>query len=90
MRPSSVIVDMAASTGGNCALTRADETVDANGVLIVGPSDLASHVAHDASRMYSRNMEALLGLLVDGDALRSDRTDEILEQARLSPEGGPS
>lgn len=90
MRPSSVIVDMAASTGGNCALTRADETVEAGGVLIVGPSDLASHVAHDASRMYSRNMVALLGLLLDGVELRSDRTDEILVRARVSPEGAVS
>ena len=90
MRAGSVIVDMAASTGGNCELTRADDEVDANGVLIVGPTDLASHVAHDASRMYSRNVEALLGLLLDGDQLRVDRDDEILQPARLThPESGP-
>ena len=89
MTPGSVIVDMAASTGGNCELTKADDEVEAHGVLIVGPTDLASHVAYDASRMYSRNMEALLGLLIDDGHLRVDRDDEILVAARVTPaEGG--
>ena len=85
MRSGSTIVDMAASTGGNCELTRPDETVEVGGVLIVGPTDLASQVAYDASRMYSRNMEALLGLLLDGDQLQPDRDDEILQRSRLTP-----
>lgn len=85
MRSGSVIVDMAASTGGNCELTVADDEVDVGGVLIAGPTDLASHVAYDASRMYSRNMGALLELLVDGDKLRPDRDDDILVAARITP-----
>jgi NAD(P) transhydrogenase subunit alpha len=85
MGAGAVIVDMAASTGGNCALTRADEEVEVAGVRIVGPTNLASNVAYDASRMYSRNVEALLGLLIDGDKLRPDRDDEILQRARVTP-----
>jgi NAD(P) transhydrogenase subunit alpha len=85
MRSGSVIVDMAASTGGNCELTRPDEVIEANGVIIAGPTDLASHAAYDASRMYSRNLVALLGLLLDGDQLIPDRDDEILQHARLTP-----
>lgn len=85
MNAGSVIIDMAASTGGNCELTMADAEVEFNGVLIAGPTDLASHVAHDASRMYSRNMGALLELLLDGDKLRPDRDDEILLAARFTP-----
>ncbi len=84
MRPGAIVVDMAASTGGNCELTKADVEVLAHGVTIVGPTGLASCVAYDASRMYSRNVDALLGLLLDGDGLRPDRDDEILVRARIS------
>src|SRR5262249_22708490 len=55
MRPGSVIVDLAAESGGNCALTRAGETVVQNGVTIHGPLDLAATLATHASQMYSRN-----------------------------------
>ncbi len=67
MRPGSVIVDLAAETGGNCALTRPGETVEANGVTIYGPLNLAATIPTHASQMYSRNLQSLVQyLLRDG------------------------
>ncbi|MFK7920682.1 MAG: NAD(P) transhydrogenase subunit alpha [Bacteroidia bacterium] len=56
MKPGSVIVDLAAITGGNCALTKNDKTVVVNGVSIIGNSHLASEMSSDASRLYSNNV----------------------------------
>jgi NAD(P) transhydrogenase subunit alpha len=79
MRPGSVIVDMAAASGGNCELSRPDEEVDHGGVLILGPTDLASRVAVDASEMYARNLSAFLERLTDDDGgLVVDLDDEIV------------
>ena len=78
MRPGAVIVDTAASTGGNCELTRPGETVDHGGVTIHGPLDLASRAAGDASEMYSRNIISLLGHLVrEGELVVDRENDEI-------------
>jgi H+-translocating NAD(P) transhydrogenase subunit alpha len=77
MRPGSVIVDLAADTGGNCELTRPGETVEAGGVTVMGPLDLAASVPLHASQMYSRNMEALLAHLVKNGMLALDLADEI-------------
>ena len=78
MRPGSVIVDLAAETGGNCGLTRADEAVWAGGVLIVGPTNLAATVPLHASQMYSKNLATLVGHLLDGGSLRIDLDDPII------------
>ena len=65
MEPGSVIVDLAAERGGNCELTRAEETIiDVNGVTIIGRINLASTVPYHASQMYARNLTAFLLLLV--------------------------
>jgi len=77
MRPGSVIVDLAAETGGNCELTRPGETVDAGGVTIIGPVNLPSTVPQHASQMYSRNVQSLLEHLLRDGALRLDLADEI-------------
>src|SRR5581483_3409806 len=59
MRPGSVIVDLAAEAGGNCALTKRDQTVvSPNGVHIVGQTNLPSTMPHHASQLYSRNVNA--------------------------------
>jgi NAD(P) transhydrogenase subunit alpha len=87
MKPGAVIVDLAAATGGNCALTQADETVVAHGVTILGPTNLPAEVAHDASRVYSRNLATLLLHLVKDGALQLDREDEITSSALLTHEG---
>ena len=86
MAPGSVIVDLAASQGGNCALSRPGETVEADGVLILGDSDLPSAVARDASRLYARNLTNFLELLVDREAGRlvPDRDDAIVRATRIT------
>ena len=78
MRPGAVIVDLAAETGGNTALTRADETVHAHGVTILGPTNLPGSVPQHASQMFSRNVETFLKhLLGAGGPATVDLTDEI-------------
>jgi NAD(P) transhydrogenase subunit alpha len=64
MAPGSVIVDLAAERGGNCELTRADETVHPHGVTILGPTNLASTVPYHASQMYARNVTTLVQHLI--------------------------
>jgi NAD(P) transhydrogenase subunit alpha len=66
MRPGSVIVDLAAETGGNCELTRPGETVEVDRVTILGPLNLASTMPTHASQLYARNVSALLGHLAPG------------------------
>lgn len=68
MRPGSVIVDLAAESGGNCSLTRPDETVDHGGVRIVGIMNPASAIPRNASQMYSKNVQELLFHLLERDA----------------------
>jgi NAD(P) transhydrogenase subunit alpha len=87
MRPGSVIVDLAAPNGGNCALTRVDEEVVAHGVRILGPSNLPGEVAVHASQMYSRNVETLLAHLVPEDALKLDLEDELTSGPLLTHAG---
>jgi NAD(P) transhydrogenase subunit alpha len=88
MKPGSVIIDLAASTGGNCELTVADETVVHGGVSILGPTDLTSRKSGDASDMYSRNLVALLEYLTDDDgALAIDPEDEIAAGVCVTRDG---
>jgi proton-translocating NAD(P)+ transhydrogenase subunit alpha len=77
MRPGSVIVDLAAPTGGNCELTRADETVVEHGVTIIGLTNLPAEMPSDASRLYARNVQALLNHLAPERELVLDFEDEI-------------
>ena len=81
MRPGSVIVDLAAETGGNCELTRPGEEFSEGGVTIVGLTNLASTMAYDASRLYSRNVTSLLQHLAPEGELRLDFEDEIVAGA---------
>ena len=76
MQVGSVIVDMAASTGGNCELTVRDERVEVNNIIILGPSNLPSQVAEDASRMFARNMWELVRLATKSTPI--DLEDEVL------------
>ena len=78
MTPGSVIVDLAADTGGNCEATRPDETITINGVRVMGPTNLPSLVAGDASRFFSSNIRSLLAYLLDeAGQLRLDPSDPI-------------
>lgn len=87
MKPGAVIVDLAAAGGGNCALTRADETVVTHGVTILGPTNLPSDAAIDASRVYARNLANLVALLVKDGALTLDLEDEVVRGSLLTHEG---
>ncbi|MDO9171823.1 MAG: Re/Si-specific NAD(P)(+) transhydrogenase subunit alpha [bacterium] len=77
MAPGSVVVDLAAERGGNCELTRADETVVAHGVTILGDTDLVSRKPFHASQMYAKNVETFLKSLLRDGALAIDLADEV-------------
>jgi len=78
MRPGSVIVDLASVMGGNCELTKDNETVICNGVTILGNSNLPSTMPSDASRMFSRNICNFLKLLVRNQEIYLDLNDEVI------------
>jgi H+-translocating NAD(P) transhydrogenase subunit alpha len=81
MRPGSVIVDLAAETGGNCELTEPGEIVQRAGVTLVGLKDIASTMPYHASTLYSRNVQALLLHLAPEGELKLDWSDEITSGA---------
>ncbi len=85
MRPGSVIIDLASSTGGNCEATKDKETIQLNGVTIVGNSYLANDVAVDASYLLSNNYLNLIKLLVNKEGnLMHDANNEILQSALIT------
>lgn len=88
MAPGSVIVDVAAPTGGNCELTQPGKTIIHGGVQIIGPVDLAGRVAVDASQMYARNVTAFLERITgEGGEISFDWNDEITSVACITHEG---
>jgi NAD(P) transhydrogenase subunit alpha len=87
MRPGSVIVDVAAETGGNCELTKAGEEIVEAGVTILGPTNLASTLPYHASQMYARNISTFLQYAVKDGALRLDFDDEIIRDTCVTHAG---
>jgi NAD(P) transhydrogenase subunit alpha len=88
MKPGSVIVDLAAETGGNCELTEAGQTVVRHDVKIVGPTNLASSMPDHASQLYAKNVQALLALMVDEEgALKLDFDDDVIAGACITHDG---
>ena len=88
MKPGSTIVDMAADSGGNVEPSRAGETVVENGVKVIGPTNLPSEMATNASQLYAKNVENLVRLLVDEEGnLKIDFDDEIIAGACITHEG---
>jgi NAD(P) transhydrogenase subunit alpha len=90
MRPGSVIVELAAETGGNCELTVPGEVVERGGVTLVGLTNLASLIPTVASRLYARNVSALLQHLAPGGELALDFDDEITAGACVTRERQPA
>jgi NAD(P) transhydrogenase subunit alpha len=97
MKPGSVIVDLAAESGGNCELTEAGETVEHEGVRIVGPVNLPSTMPIHASQLYSRNMYNLIGHITEDRSedkdekdlhLDLDFEDEIIGETCIAHDGG--
>jgi H+-translocating NAD(P) transhydrogenase subunit alpha len=85
MHPGSVIVDLAAESGGNCELTEAGKTVIENGVKVLGPRNLAAEMATHASQLYSKNVENLLNLITTDDgSLNVSLDDEVVAGACIT------
>ncbi len=88
MQPGSVIVDLAAETGGNCELTQPGQTVVDNDVKVIGPRNLPSEMPAPASQLYAKNLENLLGLLVTEEGeLKVDFEDDIVDAACITQGG---
>jgi len=78
MKPGSVIVDLAGEAGGNCELSKADETVVDGGVTILAPTDLPSTLSYHASQMYARNVAAFILDVSKEGVLELDTDNEII------------
>lgn len=87
MQPGSVIVDLAASTGGNCELTQPDKVVEKYGVKIIGFTNLVADLSKDASQLYSRNVEALIEYLTKDGKLNLNLEDEIIKGSLITYQG---
>ncbi len=87
MSPGSVIVDLAAETGGNCELTEAGQTVVKEDVTIVGPLNLPATMPDHASSLYARNVQSLLDLMVADGELTLDFEDEVIAGACITRDG---
>lgn len=87
MRTGSVIVDMAAEQGGNCALSEVDETIVKHGVTIIGESNLPSLLAADASQLYAKNISALLLHLANNETFFWDFEDVITTDSLILHQG---
>jgi len=88
MRPGSVIIDLAAETGGNCELTRPGEVSDIDGVRIDGTTNVPSTMPYHASQMYSRNVASLLGLMLAKDGtLKVDMNDDVVKGTVITKDG---
>ena len=84
MSPGSVVVDLAAERGGNCEVTVAGETIDHNGVTVLGPCNLPSDIPVHASEMFSKNVVTFLQLMIKDGQLNIDTEDEILRDTLLT------
>lgn len=87
MQPGSVVVDLAAETGGNCELTKAGEVVDSGGVQVVGPVNLPAAVGRHASEMYSKNLFNFLSPALSEGELKLDWDDEVFAGSVLTHAG---
>lgn len=87
MMPGSVIVDMAAASGGNVAPSKPDTMVDVGGVHIYGPTNLPAQIPHDSSRMYARNLVALLERTRTDEGFQIDLEDEIIGGTTITHNG---
>jgi len=88
MKPGSVIIDLAAESGGNCELTEPGQTVVRHDVKILGPLNVPSTMAEHASQLYARNIQSLLGLMIsDEGELTLDFDDEVISGACITRGG---
>ena len=87
MQQGSIIVDLAAEAGGNCKLTKLDKDEIVNGVTIIGPSNLPSEVAQDASSLYAKNLFNFVSLMIKDGKFNLDFNDDIIKMSCVSYNG---
>jgi NAD(P) transhydrogenase subunit alpha len=88
MAPGSVIVDLAASTGGNCELTENNQIIEKHGVTIIGDSNLPGTMPMDASKMYGKNMVNFLKLIIGKEGeLMLNWEDDIVQNTCVTHQG---
>lgn len=87
MKRGSIVIDLAGSTGGNVTLSKADETVERNGVIIMAPTNLPATVPVHASQLYSRNVTAFLSLLIKDGELNIDLKDDVVGPSCVTHQG---
>ena len=87
MKRGSVVIDLAGATGGNCALSKADEVVERNGVTILAPTNLPASIPVHASQLYSRNITSFLSLLIKDGQLEIDMNDDVVGPSCVTHQG---
>jgi NAD(P) transhydrogenase subunit alpha len=87
MPPGSQVVDLAASTGGNCAVTEPGETIEHAGVTIKGPLNLPATIPYHASKLYANNLTAFLTSVLEEGELHFDPEDEVVDSVLLIEDG---
>jgi H+-translocating NAD(P) transhydrogenase subunit alpha len=87
MKRGAILVDLAGATGGNCALSKADEVVELEGVTIMAPTNLPATVPVHASQLYSRNVTAFLSLLIKDGELNIDMNDDVVGPSCVTHQG---
>ncbi len=87
MKPGSVIIDLAAQTGGNIEGSKADEEIMIGGTRVLGPTNLPSEMAYDASLVYARNVLSFLDLVIKDGSLSLDFEDDIVQGACITKDG---
>jgi len=87
MKRGSIIVDLAGATGGNCALSQADVTVEREGVTIIAPTNLPATIPVHASQLYSRNVTSFLSLLIKDGQLHIDMKDDVVGPSCVTHNG---
>ena len=87
LTPGTVVVDLAAEKGGNCALTEPGQRVERAGVIVLGPINLPAETPYHASQMYSKNVSTFLLGLIHGGELRIDLEDEIVQGTLVAHQG---
>ena len=87
MKRGSIVVDLAGATGGNCALSQADVTVERDGVTIIAPTNLPATIPVHASQLYSRNVTSFLSLLIKDGQLQIDMKDDVVGPSCVTHNG---
>jgi len=87
MKRGSIVIDLAGSTGGNCAVSKPDEVVERDGVTVIAPTNLAATVPVHASQLYSRNVTAFLSPIIKEGEINLDMTDDVVGPSCVTHEG---